>query len=147
MDYIPKNYPNKGGFKKQHITVQNNKILFNKQMKALLTECLLNLCFELKRTSPLGVPLYAFGSPSVQFVYSALLFLSLRRCFRIKNRVLIKSTLFFGADERTCPPAGGAVVGSDCHRQSFTTNPSSPHFISVKLKNIEYPQRILYFWS
>jgi len=33
---------------------------------------------------------------------------------------------FFGAGEGTCPPAGGAVVGSDCHRQSFTPNPSSP---------------------
>ncbi len=26
-------------------------------------ECLFNLCFELKRTSPLGVPTYAFGYP------------------------------------------------------------------------------------
>jgi len=36
------------------------------------------------------------------------------------------SLAFLGADDRTCPPAGGAVVGSDCHWQSFTTDPSSP---------------------
>jgi hypothetical protein len=32
----------------------------------------------------------------------------------------------FGADDGTYPLASGAVIGSDCHRQSFTTEPSSP---------------------
>ncbi len=33
---------------------------------------------------------------------------------------------FVGGEGGICPPAGGAVVGSDCHRQSFTTDPSNP---------------------
>ncbi len=40
----------------------------------------------------------------------------------------------FGRGRRTCPPAGGAVVGSGCHRQPFTTDPSSPSKSSQKTK-------------
>ena len=32
----------------------------------------------------------------------------------------------YGAENGTCPTAVGARVGSDCHRQSFTSDPSSP---------------------
>jgi len=50
-------------------------------------------------------------------------------------------SLIFGASDGTCPPAGGAVVGSDCHWQSFTPDPSSP--VPLLNKNKRYPKGYL----
>ncbi len=48
----------------------------------------------------------------------------------------------YGAENGTCPTAVGARVGSDCHRQPFTSDPSSP------VSNIkrEYAMHTLSLW-
>jgi len=56
-----------------------------------------------------------------------------------------KIVVSFGLSERTCPSADGAVVGSDCHRQSFTSDPSSPPD-KIK-KHSQYFVLTALFWS
>jgi len=53
-------------------------------------------------------------------------------------------SLYFGASDGTCPPAGGAVVGSDCHWQSFTPDPSSPALLLNKKKDTQ--KDVFIFW-
>ena len=50
----------------------------------------------------------------------------LRHYAQTKNKDTATLRPYFWLEARARPPAGGAVVGSDCHRQSFTTDPSNP---------------------
>ncbi len=56
-----------------------------------------------------------------------------------------KDVFYFGASDGTCPPAGGAVVGSDCHWQSFTPDPSSPSIsLNKKTRDTKKVSRVLW---
>ena len=71
----------------------------------------------------------------------------LRHYAQTKNKDTATLRPYFWLEARARPPAGGAVVGSDCHRQSFTTDPSSPFGIIIhKTKNRASNDTLFLFW-